>query len=73
MGTKKTKSIGFINQDKNKGMFNSKSTTWNKKKQKHNMCKTKIQQDFILKTKQEQNKVVIRNVPKTNIEHIKGN
>jgi hypothetical protein len=37
------------------------------------MCKTKIQQDFILKTKQEQNKVVIRNVPKTNIEHIKGN
>ncbi len=40
-------------------------------KQEHNMCKTtKIQQDFITKKK---NKVMTRNIPKTNIEHIKGN
>ncbi len=37
------------------------------------MCKTRIQQDLIAKNKQKQNKHMIRNVPKTNIEQTKGN
>jgi hypothetical protein len=31
-----------------------------KKKKKHDNCKTRIQQDFITRIKQETNKVVIR-------------
>jgi hypothetical protein len=37
-------------------------------KQEHNMCKTKIQQDFIAKKKQKQNKAMTRNIPKIGIE-----
>jgi hypothetical protein len=39
-----------------------------KQKQKHNKCKTRIQKDFIMRMKQQQNKVVTRNIPKTNVE-----
>ncbi len=31
-------------------------------------CKTQIQEDFIARKKQKQNKVVKKNVPKTNVE-----
>jgi hypothetical protein len=44
------------------------------KKQDHDKCKTKIQQDFIAMTKQEQNKDVIKkNIPKIGVEQTKGN
>jgi hypothetical protein len=36
------------------------------------MCEIKIQQNFITKNKQKWNKVVIRKVPKTGVEQIKG-
>jgi hypothetical protein len=49
--------VYFLNQDKNMGMLSSKSKSPNKKQKKqehkHYMCKTKIQQDFVVKTKQE--------------------
>jgi hypothetical protein len=34
------------------------SNSNHKKKQEHDMCKTRIQYDFITKTKQNQNKVM---------------
>ncbi len=60
MGMKTTKSTWFSSQYDNKGMFSSKTRSWNKKKQKqkHDTCKTKIQQDFVAKEKQ--NKVITR-------------
>jgi hypothetical protein len=36
------------------------------------MCEIRIQQDFITKKKQKQNKVVIRNILKINVEQIKN-
>jgi hypothetical protein len=35
------------------------------------MCEARIQQDFIAKNEQKQNKVMTRNIPKTNVERIK--
>ncbi len=43
------------------------------KKQEHNPCETKIQQDFIARNKQKQNKAMRRNVHKIGVEHIKSN
>jgi hypothetical protein len=55
----------------NKGMFNFKSQIM---KQEHNMCKTKFQQNFIVRPKRKQNKVMIKkNVPKIGVEQTKGN
>jgi hypothetical protein len=42
-----------------------------KKKQKHDTCKTKIQQDFV--TREKQNKVITKKIPKTNVEQTKSN
>jgi hypothetical protein len=44
----------------------------NKQEQEHNMCEIRIQQDFIAKKKQKQNKVMIKNIPKINVEQIKN-
>ncbi len=50
---KTTKFIGFLDQNENKSKPSSKFRLWNKKKQKqkHDMCKKKIQQDFIARKK----------------------
>ncbi len=45
----------------------------NKQKQKHDTCKIRIQQDFVIMNKQKQNKAMTRNVPKTNVEQTKNN
>jgi hypothetical protein len=45
----------------------------NKQKQKHDMYKTKIQQDFIGIKKQKQNKTMTRNIPKIGVEQIINN
>jgi hypothetical protein len=37
------------------------------------MCEIRIQQDFIAKKKQKQNKVMTRNIPKNNVEQSKYN
>jgi len=39
----------------------------NKQKLKLNVCKKKIQQDFIAKQKTKNKKVIIRNVPKIGV------
>jgi hypothetical protein len=44
-----------------------------KKKKKNDNCKKRIKYNFFTKKKQECNKVVIKKVPKTSVEHIKGN
>ncbi len=37
------------------------------------MCKKKIQQDFIVRMKQEENKVVTKKIFKISVKYIKGN
>jgi len=37
------------------------------------MCETIIQQDFIVRKKEKENKVMQENVPKTSVEQTKGN
>jgi hypothetical protein len=54
----------------NKGMLNFKSQIM---KQEHNKCKTRFQQNLIIRTKRKQNKVVTRNVLKIGVQQIKGN
>jgi hypothetical protein len=51
-----------LNQNKNKCMPNYKYRSWNEKKQeqKDDKCKTKIQHDFIIRTKQKQNEAITR-------------
>jgi hypothetical protein len=44
-----------------------------KKEQEHNMCKTRIQQDFITKMKQKKTRLWQKKISKTNVEHIKNN
>ncbi len=39
-----------------------------KQKHEHDTCQIRIKQDFITKNKQKQNKVMIRNIPKINVE-----
>lgn len=46
----------FLNEDENKNRLNFKFKS--QKKQEHDMCKTRIQYDFI--TKKKQNKTKIR-------------
>ncbi len=41
------------------------------KKQKHDTCKTKIQQDFVAREKKT--KVITKKIPKTNVEQTKSN
>ncbi len=56
--TKTTKSIGFLNQDENKGGPSAKYRSWNKKtRQEHDMCETLIQQDLIARKKQKQSRL----------------
>jgi len=43
----------------------------NKKKQKHDTCETKIQQDSVAREKQ--NKVITKKIAKTNVEQTKSN
>jgi hypothetical protein len=56
-------------------MPSSKSRLWSKKKHTHthNLCEIKIQQDFIVRKEQKQNKAMIGNVRKIGVEHIKNN
>jgi hypothetical protein len=74
MGMKITKSTFFSSQYDNKGMFSYETRSWKKKKKKkkkHDTCKTKIQQDFVAREKQ--NKVITKKIPKTNVEQTKSN
>jgi hypothetical protein len=55
-------------------MFSYETRSWKKKKKKkkkHDTCKTKIQQDFVAREKQ--NKVITKKIPKTNVEQTKSN
>jgi hypothetical protein len=53
----------------NKGMFNFKSQIM---KQEHNTCKTKFQQNFIVRPKRKQNKVMIKQMyPKLVLNKLK--
>jgi hypothetical protein len=50
----------FLPKIRTKASLNPNSNHETKKKHKHDMCKIKIQQDFITRKKQKQNKVMIR-------------
>jgi len=44
-----------------------------KLEQEHNMCETRIQQDFIIRKKWKHNKTMIKKIPKIGVENAKGN